>query len=210
MPNTTLRAGIAALALTATTLLAGCSDNGDMSGMPMGQSSSSSTPAASNPTSPHNGQDVVFAQMMIPHHRQAIEMSNLILAKKSVDPRVTKLARQIKAAQGAEITTMRGWLTDWGANPSPSPMHHGNMGGMGGMGDGMMNPVEMLKLKNAHGNQAAKMFLTGMIRHHRGAIAMAKTETDRGQNAAAKKLANSIITSQQAEIDTMNKLLRNL
>lgn len=133
-------------------------------------------------------------------------MSDLILAKKGVDPRVNKLALQIEAAQSPEITTMSGWLSSWGANPSPSASHHGGMG----MGDGMMTRAEMDKLKQADGDKAGRLFLTGMISHHRGAIAMAKTETAGGENAAAKKLAASITTSQQAQIDTMQELLTDI
>ena len=140
--------------------------------------------------------------MMIPHHNQAIEMSNMLLAKDGIDPKVTALAQKIKAAQGPEVAQMSGWLAGWGSNPSPS-----SMGDMGGMGDGLMNQADMDALNTATGDQAAQLFLTGMIKHHQGAVAMAQTELDSGQNAEAKKLAQDIITAQKAEITEMNQLL---
>jgi uncharacterized protein (DUF305 family) len=212
----TLRLGLAAAAAVAVTGLAGCASNDDPSSMPgMDHGSSSSAPAAPSssaaaPTAsgtpaagPHNNADVMFTTMMIPHHQQAIEMSDMILAKDGIDPAVTELARQIKDAQTPEITQMRGWLAGWGANPSPS---------MSGMdhGDGMMDPADMEALEKASGAEAAKLFLTSMVKHHQGAIAMAQTEESDGQNPEAKQLAQAIITSQQAEIEKMNTLLAQL
>ena len=62
---------------------------------------------------------MMFARMMIPHHQQAIEMSDMILAKQGIDPRVIDLAKQIKAAQGPEIEKMQGWLNQWGMSDMP-------------------------------------------------------------------------------------------
>src|SRR5918994_3647391 len=76
----------------------------------------------------HNDADVMFAQHMIPHHQQAVEMSDMLLAKQGIDPRVTELARQIKAAQGPEIEKMQGWLNQWG-NPAMPAMPPGDMPG---------------------------------------------------------------------------------
>lgn len=61
----------------------------------------------------HNGADVKFAQMMIPHHQQAVEMSGLVLKADGVEPDVVALAEDIKAAQAPEIELMQGWLEDW-------------------------------------------------------------------------------------------------
>jgi uncharacterized protein (DUF305 family) len=121
--RTTLRLTVAASVAVAVAGLAGCTSNtSDMSGMDHGSSSSASpaltsaepsaagTPAAG----PHNDADVMFAQMMIPHHEQAIEMSDMILAKDGVNGEITELAQQIKDAQAPEIAQMRGWLAGWG------------------------------------------------------------------------------------------------
>ena len=79
-------------------------------------------PTASTSTSAaeaHNQADVMFAQHMIPHHQQAIEMSDMVLAKQGIDPRVVDLANKIKAAQGPEIQQMQSWLNQWGVPTMP-------------------------------------------------------------------------------------------
>jgi uncharacterized protein (DUF305 family) len=190
-------------ALAATLVLGACgsSNMGSMSS-PSTASAPSSSSTAAPAIGPHNDADVTFASMMIPHHNQAIEMSSTLLAKTGIDPKVTALAQKIKAAQAPEVAQMSGWLTGWGSNPSM-----GGMGGMGDMGDGTMSQTDMDALKNATGDTAAQLFLTGMTKHHQGALAMAQTELASGQNADAKKLAQDIITAQKAEITEMNQLL---
>jgi uncharacterized protein (DUF305 family) len=152
----------------------------------------------------HDAADVAFVQQMIPHHNQAIEMSDILLAKQGVDPRVTELANQIKAAQGPEIRQMQGWLNQWG-NQTEGAEH----GGHGGM-SGMMSEQDINALRAAQGVAAARMFLAQMIAHHEGAIAMAQTEIHEGQYAAAVELARSIAATQQQEIDTMKGILSEL
>ncbi len=201
-----LRLAVAALIAATAVGLAGCSNGNDMSGMPGMDHASSSTPSttASPAAGPHNMDDVMFAQMMIPHHQQAIEMSDIILAKGRIDPKVSELASQIKAAQAPEIARMSGWLAGWGQNPSPSTaMDHGD-------GGGMMSQADMDALESADDTEAARLFLTGMIAHHQGAISMAEDELTSGQNPEAKQLAQEIIDTQQAEITTMNHLLEQL
>lgn len=148
-------------------------------------------------------------------------MSDMILAKQGIDPRVVQLATQIKAAQGPEIDTMRGWLDQWGMGgmPGMSGMPGmpgmGDMPGMGGMGDmpgmdGMMSPADMQALQTAQGVAASRLFLTQMVKHHQGAIAMAENEIKNGQSTEAITMAKSIASSQQQEIATMNEILRSL
>ena len=145
----------------------------------------------------------MFAMMMIPHHEQAIEMSDVILAKSEVDQGVLDLAQQIKDAQGPEIELMESWLDAWGMPSS---------GGMGGMdhGDGMMSDADMAALEAADGAEAAQLFLEQMIEHHEGAIEMAQDELDDGVNPDVLALADRIIVSQTAEIATMRELLAQL
>lgn len=158
----------------------------------------------------HNKADMSFAHMMIPHHQQAIEMSDIILAKPDIEPRVSELATQIKAAQGPEIEQLQGWLTDW-RMPGMGGMDHGDtkMGDMAGM-DGMLSPADMDALENAQGVQASRLFLTQMIAHHQGAITMSQKEIENGESPEAIALATSIVDSQQKEIDTMNEILSSL
>lgn len=162
----------------------------------------------------HNRADMMFARMMIPHHQQAIEMSDLVLGKQGMDPRVVALATQIKAAQGPEIQQMQGWLDEWNMDMNDMPGHGdmGDMPGHGGMGgmDGMLSPADMQSLRDARGVEANTLFLTGMIQHHEGAITMAQNEIKNGEFPEAIALSKAIVESQQKEIDTMNEILKTL
>src|SRR5258705_1595111 len=198
---------IGACALATLAISTACSSSNE-SEHPAGHSPASSATAAPSTTAAaeaHNDADVMFAQHMIPHHEQAIEMSDTLLAKQGIDPRVTELANQIKAAQGPEIQQMHGWLTQWGT-PSMPPMSGHDMPGM----SGIMSEQDMTALKDAQGVDAGKLFLTQMITHHKGAITMAQSEIKDGQYPPAVEMARAIVTSQQQEIDTMNGILASL
>ena len=206
---------LSATALAATLALAGCSTGtgpGSTGTSTTGaESSSTSGPASSSAAAAaeHNAADVMFAQMMIPHHAQAVEMSDMMLAKKDIPAEVTALATKIKAAQGPEIETMTGWLTSWN-EPTQAPTGHDmSTHGTGGMA-GMMSDADMKKLDAAQGTEAAKLFLTQMIAHHEGAVMMAKTETAGGKNSNAVSLSKAIVTAQEAEIQEMQALLAKL
>lgn len=190
---------LAAGVLASTLVLAGCAQ-GSMEGMPgMGGTEPSPTELAVE----FNAADEMFATMMIPHHEQAIEMSNIILGKDGIDERVVALAERIKAAQTPEIETMISWLDAWGADSS--------MGGMEGMGGtGMMSDDDMAALDAAQGVDASRLFLEQMIAHHQGAIDMAQTEVDNGINPDAVALAGKIIEDQTAEIAEIQQLLTQL
>lgn len=156
-------------------------------------------------TSDHNDADVAFASGMVPHHEQAIVMADQAL-KTSTDSDVLALAKQIKAAQAPEIKSMNAWLDKWDAKGSD----HGTMAGMdhGDSGMGMMSDDEMKSLGKTAGKDFDVRWLTLMIKHHEGAVAMAKTERADGKNPAAKKLAGTITTGQTAEIAHMKELLK--
>ncbi|GAC1655295.1 MAG: DUF305 domain-containing protein [Mycobacterium sp.] len=165
----------------------------------------------------HNQADVTFAQQMIPHHGQAMQMSDMLLGKQGIDPKVGALASQIKAEQGPEIQTMQTWLNAWGQTTTPSTSPRTDMPGMpdhgampGMSGSGMMSDQDMAALQNAAGLEAGKLFLTQMITHHQGAIAMAQNEINTGQYPPAVALAQSIVTGQQQEITTMQGMLASL
>lgn len=159
LPRTALRLALAGAAIVALTGLAGCANN-DMSGMDHGSGgSASAAPSASAPSAastpadgPHNDADVMFASMMIPHHQQAIEMSDMVLAKDGLDTSVTDPAQQIKDAQAPEIAQMQGWLAGWAANPSPSSMSDMDHGG-----DETMSQADMDALDQATGSDAARL-----------------------------------------------------
>ena len=206
----TVASGVAVLAAVAA--IGACSNSATKEATTSSASASTQT-TTSVRAAAHNQADMNFVHMMIPHHQQAVEMSDIILAKQGIDPRVVDLAKQIKAAQGPEIEKMQGWMSQWGPG-----MDHGGMSGMPGMGgmgdmagmDGMMSSAEMDALKSAQGVDASKLFLTGMIKHHQGALTMAQDEIKNGQFPDAVTMAKSILDGQQKEIDTMNQILNSL
>ena len=162
----------------------------------------------SAPTGPatagqHNDADVRFSTAMIPHHRQAIQMSTMA-AGRAGTAQVRDLAAQIKAAQTPQIRAMSGWLKGWGA-PVPGTMGGMDRGSMGGM-----SSTEMTALGRASGPTFDRMFLAGMVKHHQGAVAMARKELTRGKSPQARQLAQSIIDSQSKEISRMKRMLAQL
>jgi len=204
--NTTFKTLSITAALAASLSLAGCATG---SGMPMDHGTSSPmsgmTPGAAQASSAadHNQADVMFAQMMIPHHTQAVEMSGIILAKPDVPAEVTALATQIKDAQAPEIKQMTAWLTGWNA---PTMMGDDPGHGM----SGMVDDAGIKQLTSATGTDAAKLFLEQMIGHHEGAIDMARQEIGAGKFPDAVKLGHDIVDAQQAEITQMKQMLAAL
>ncbi|AIG80446.1 Hypothetical protein AJAP_38300 [Amycolatopsis japonica] len=207
---------VSGVAMAAALVLAGCSGNdAGMSGM---DHNNSSAAPSSGQQAGQNADDVAFAQQMIEHHSQALDMSKLVPSR-STNPQVIDLASRIEKAQDPEIQQMKAWLTAWGAGPAASssmPMDHGSMSatpsaptsGMDhGSMSGMMTEAEMKELEQAKGTDFDKMWLGMMIRHHQGAVDMAKTELAKGSNADAKALAQKIIDAQEAEIREMQGLL---
>ncbi|MGR4878621.1 DUF305 domain-containing protein [Streptomyces sp. LARHCF249] len=200
------RTAAVAAAATASFLLAACgaADDGATAGHG-GHVAASPSPSASAPAAQgqHNAADVAFAQGMIPHHRQAVEMADLAPSR-AESAEVKKLAEAIKKAQDPEIRTLSGWLTSWGEHvPAPGAADHSGHGA----GSGMMTAEEMQKLGKASGKAFDTAFMELMIKHHEGAVAMAATERAEGAFPAAKTMAEAIISSQSAEIATMNGLL---
>ncbi|MFD1716139.1 DUF305 domain-containing protein [Amnibacterium flavum] len=194
---------LATAGLATTLILSGCANGGGagMAGMDHGGSSSSAPTATSEAGATFNDADTSFAMEMVAHHQGAIEMSDVLLAKEGIDVRVVELAQTIKAAQTPEIETMNSWLEEWGAEGDMSGMDHGGM---------MMSEEDMAALEAATGTDAARLFLEQMTMHHEGAIDMAQTELDNGQNEDALALAQKIIDDQTAEIATMQDLLTTL
>ena len=153
----------------------------------------------------HNDHDISFAKEMIPHHAQAVTMSKLASTRAS-SSEVKQLATQIERAQQPEIDTMNNWLSAWG-EPGVDPAAPSEHAGHGDVA-GMLSANELTALEGASGAAFDQLFLEGMIKHHQGAIDMAKSEQENGEYPAAKTLAGSIVTSQQAEIESMKALLR--
>ena len=154
----------------------------------------------------HNADDVMFAQMMIPHHQQAVELAAMV-PDRSTDPDVIALAAKIAGEQQPEINTMKALLLQWDVDPNEMSHESGHAGmAMAGMVD----DATMVKLDNLKGTDFDTLWLQSMISHHEGAIAMAKTEIADGKSADMVTLAGSIVTAQQAEIDQMKQMLIGL
>ncbi|XSS41935.1 DUF305 domain-containing protein [Propionibacteriaceae bacterium Y1685] len=156
----------------------------------------------------HNDADTMFAQMMIVHHEGAIEMADLAVEKAS-SQEIRTLAENISAAQGPEIEQMTSWLEAWGEDTMPSGgMDHSGHGGMDM--EGMSQEEAMAELDGLSGTEFDRRFLELMIAHHQGAVEMAQTQLDDGENPQALELAQQIIDDQQAEISEMEDMLGNL
>ncbi len=169
------------------------------------QAPASQAPAATTTSgAAFNDADVTFAQGMIPHHQQAIEMADIALGPSiGASAQVRDLATRIKGGQDPEIQLMTGWLTAW-AQPVQSNMGTGHDMSM----DGMMSAEEMDSLGTITGADFDKMWMEMMVRHHEGAIAMAQTAKAAGSNTEVLALADQVIAAQQSEITEMQKLLR--
>ncbi|BDH05121.1 DUF305 domain-containing protein [Streptomyces seoulensis] len=196
------RAALGAATACAVVLLAAC---GGKDTSAHGATGAHGAPAASTGADAHNAQDVAFAQGMIPHHQQALEMARLASGR-SASAQVKALAARVEKAQDPEIRTMTGWLTSWGEEAPMAGMDHSGHGGMTGM-SGMMSADDMTSLENSTGADFDRKFLTLMTAHHQGAVEMATTEKDKGGDARATRMADDVITAQSAEIKEMKGLL---
>lgn len=174
-------------------LLTGCATDHSMD---MGDSGDTPNSSMADQSSSEMA-DIAFAQMMIPHHEQAVVMSEFALTNTD-NPEVLALAQQIMDAQGPEIEQMNSILGKFDAS----------MGGHGGHAmAGMMTDQELETLKAAQGPEFDQLFLTGMIAHHEGAIDMANEVLAAGSDPEVRALAEAIIAGQQNEIESMQKLL---
>ena len=156
--------------------------------------------------------DLAFVQMMIPHHRQALEMAALAPERAS-STEVLSLARRIDAAQAPEIWLMSQWLAAEGldvpeAGDDPSEWDHAAHGHAGMAG--LLTPEEMAALIRAEGTDFDRLFLEGMIRHHDGAVQMATEGMPESTNARVLELMEEVATGQLAEIARMERLLDQL
>jgi uncharacterized protein (DUF305 family) len=148
----------------------------------------------------YTGADVMFLQMMIPHHQQAIDISNIAL-KTSEDSELLALAGTIIKAQTAEIAQMNSWLKDAGASMD---MGH-SMSGMGGM----LDDAEVSALSAASGKNFDRLWLKGMIGHHDGAIHMT-TMIEDASNPDIKTFGENVVKDQSVQINQMNVMLKRI
>lgn len=185
---------LAGLALAAIAI-SGCTVNlGTGNPAPMGDNG-----MMSGSSTEFSTMDVMFAQMMIPHHQQAVDMGNLAETRAS-NAEVMALALEIRDEQAPEIDLMEAWLTAAGASE-----HMGHDMGM----DGMLSDAEFAALEAATGAEFDRLFVAGMIAHHEGAIEMTQMISD-SANAEVRALAEAIVSSQTSQIVTLKELLAKL
>ncbi|MFL4473673.1 DUF305 domain-containing protein [Paeniglutamicibacter sp. MACA_103] len=197
MKNSKTTSSISAAFLAGSLLLAGCAPAAtEHTGTDHAAGKEASRQA---PDEHHNSADTMFAQMMIPHHEQAVEMSEIMLDKDSLSPELAKLATEIKQAQAPEISLMESWLAAWG-----EPRTIGHDMEM----DGMLGTAELDALKSSRGSKAEELFLQQMIEHHLGATKMAEEALASGKDPKVLELSGDIISTQNAEISQMREMLK--
>ncbi|WP_374196043.1 DUF305 domain-containing protein [Streptomyces sp. TS71-3] len=142
--------------------------------------------------------DIAYAQMMITHHGQALEMTRLAETRAHADP-VKRIARHISATQKPEIEAMRGWLERNGLAGDAGPHAHMRMAGMA-------TGEQLARLKDARGTAFDRLFLTLMITHHQGAVTMATDVLARSTNTQIGEMATDLIAQQTREVDLMRAM----
>lgn len=158
-----------------------------------------------------------FARDMQTHHDQAVEMS-WIIRDRTDDESVRTIAYDIARTQENQSGQMAGWLQSWGLRPTGSQptmawmegSHAGHTTGAGGDEvemPGMASAADLDRLRSLSGTEAEIWYLQIMIRHHLGGVPMAEAVLARSQTPEVDRLAQSIIDSQSAEVDTMTAML---
>ncbi|MFH8974576.1 DUF305 domain-containing protein [Streptomyces sp. NPDC017890] len=146
-----------------------------------------------------NSADVSYARMMVQHHTQALEMTDLV-PERAESGRVKALAERISAAQGPEITAMKGWLKSHGEKETGGGHDHAAM-------PGMATEAQLATLRTAEGKAFDQLFLTLMITHHEGAITMATDVKSQGNNVQVEEMADDVVAQQTSEIARMRGML---
>lgn len=202
LSHNSIRAAVLIAGAAATVLVAGCATD-STSSHPAHSSTATVVTSTSLPPSSvaqHNSADVMFNQMMIPHHAQAVAMALLVDAR-TENAAVRKLAAAIKNAQQPEIDEMTARLKLWG-QPVAMPGGHG-----GHRMTGMMSDDDMATLTAARGAGFDRQWLAMMVRHHEGAVQMANAVLTDGVDPGTRTLATAVKAAQTAEIAQMNTML---
>jgi uncharacterized protein (DUF305 family) len=156
---------------------------------------------------PSTEADARFMSAMIGHHTQALVMAGWAPTHGASAP-VRRLAERIMSGQQDEIATMQQWLRDRGL-PVPDAHHPGH----GHLMPGMLTDAQMKQLAEARGPEFDRLFLTFMIQHHRGAVAMVKDlvgTPGAAQDETVFKFASDVNVDQSTEIARMERLLAGL
>lgn len=180
--------GILALGLAGCTINIG-ETSGSQHGMMDGDNDSESSQYSMN--------DIMFAQMMIPHHEQAVELA-MLAESHTTTLAILDLASRIKNAQSPEIEQMQSWLDVDGTGMDMS--HDMNM-------PGIVSDADMASIRAAQGEEFDILFLTHMVEHHKGAIEMVNDLIADSANSEVKALGQAIVKAQTTEIAEMEAML---
>jgi uncharacterized protein (DUF305 family) len=199
-PGTEIRrsVAVAVIALAVSLSTAACGSTSTSTGADHSDPSTSTIPAGA----PYNSADLEFVRGMLPHHEQAITMADAVIARSSY-LLVVEFGTTIRATQSSEVEQFRRWLVSWN-EPESDPSMTGSMD-MPGMSSESFD-ADMARLAKTAHLEYARLWLELMAEHHRGALAMARTEVDAGKNPDVIALAQTILATQQQEIDAMTAL----
>lgn len=141
-----------------------------------------------------NRADIMFMNMMIIHHDQAIEMAELA-PNRTDNENILELSENISKAQRAENEQMANWLRELGYQ---RPRDGHRMAGMA-------SQEQMYRLRNSEGREFDRLFSELMITHHRGGIEMAQSFSQRGSHTELIEMEKQMIETQQKEIEMMQE-----
>ncbi len=196
-----IAAPVFALALTASLAACGSDDDTSTATTPAPVATAAPTDASAQTL---NAADIEFAQGMIAHHQQAIEMAEIALdPAREASPEVIDLATRVQAAQDPEVDLITGWLTAAGEPVTMDVSEGHDMSSM----EGMMTADQMDAMAAMTGTDFNTMWLEMMIAHHTGAISQSQAAKANGSDPSVRALADQIIAAQQAEVTEMQALL---
>ena len=203
MTSTSLRhriSGLIAIALLGVSVVSCSGQDSDTTDTPQTDKDGVAVTAGANQPAEVNGVDLHFLAMMTPHHQQAVDMSEIILAAQGTSAATADLADRIKVGQEEEIDTMVDWAEQWDQHDlmEQHSQHIAN---------GMITPEQLDQLKTLEGEDADTLFLQLMHSHHAGAIAMTQDQIDNGGYQPLVDLAQQMIDVQTAEMREMEQLL---
>ena len=190
------------VALLATVALAGCGSADPSTARAVVTSSTAAAPDS------FGAADILFVQMMIPHHQDAVTMAELARTR-SQNPGIRGVAEQISSIQQPQIDTMISWVQAVGRPTAPPDFNTGH-----GVGEhavpGTMTFTDLVRLRESSGARFDRKFLTVMIRHHRGTLRAAKAELAEVSSPEVKAIGQDMVAKQKAELKTLRQILAQL
>lgn len=171
-----------------------------------GGPATSDTPVITGDPAGFNDADIAFATNTVTHHKQAIDLARMV-PEHSTDPDLLALAGRIVDTQQPEVNILNVFLVQWNENPEVGSGGSGDHGGQGQDMAGMADEATVARLESLQGSEFDTLWLETMIAHHRGAVEMAEAEIANGENVDAIAMAQTMATTQEAEVEQMQQML---